>query len=210
MPPLLKRKTEKSTAPLVPAWHPNFRNFQRLPDTKAVRTSFFLNGIAAVVTISLLLVLAYQEYSLMQLRTEVDEAQARIEKDQRPSNEAVALYKKFQEEEKKILEVDAFMKSKVAFSDLLVDVGRTLRDRIALQGISSRDNGVIIRGLVRGAGDRGSGEVSAYVESLKKDAAFGKIFESIAQTSIARDPQSGRMTFELFLKFKSAPAPAKK
>ena len=59
MPPLLKRKPEKAAAPLVPAWHPNFRNFQRLPDTKAVRTSFFLNGIAAVVTICLLLVLAY-------------------------------------------------------------------------------------------------------------------------------------------------------
>lgn len=210
MPPLLKRKPVKAAAPLVPAWHPNFRNFQRLPDTKAVRTSFFLNGIAAVVTICLLLVLAYQEYSLMELRRQVTEAEARIERDQRPSNEAVALYKKFQEEEKKIVEVDTFLKSNIAFSDLLVHVGRTLRDRIALQGINARDNGVILRGLVRGAGDRGSGEASAYVEALKKDAAFSQLFESITQTSIARDPQSGRMTFELFLKFKGAPAPAKK
>ena len=210
MPPLLKRKPEKAAAPLVPAWHPNFRNFQRLPDTKAVRTSFFLNGIAAVVTICLLLVLAYQEYSLMELRRQVTEAEARIERDQRPSNEAVALYKKFQEEEKKIVEVDTFLKANIAFSDLLVHVGRTLRDRIALQGVNARDNGVILRGLVRGAGDRGSGEASAYVEALKKDAAFSQLFESITQTSIARDPQSGRMTFELFLKFKGAPAPAKK
>ena len=42
------------------------------------------------------------------------------------------------------------------------------------------------------------------------DDVGSQLFESITQTSINRDPQSGRMTFELFLKFKGAPAPAKK
>ena len=43
---LLKKKSEAAAAPTVPAWHPNFRNYEKLPDLKVVRTAFFVNGAA--------------------------------------------------------------------------------------------------------------------------------------------------------------------
>ena len=46
---LLKKKPDAAAANLTPAWHPNFRNFERLPDTKVVRTTFFINGGAIAV-----------------------------------------------------------------------------------------------------------------------------------------------------------------
>lgn len=208
--PLLKRKPEKARAPLVPAWHPNFRNFQRLPDTKPVRTVFFVNGLAVVVALSLLLYVAYQEYALLTVNRQIADVEEQIERDQKLSRQAVTLFKQFQEEEKKILDLETFLRSPVAVSDLMLEIGRTLPNRIALRSVSYRDTGVIIRGMVRGAGDRASGEVSAYVEQLRRDRVFAGLFGNISQTSLARDPQSGRMTFELFLKFKSAPAPAAK
>ena len=47
--------TKKSDAALnvVPAWHPNLRNVENLPDTKVVRTAFFVNGFAMLVAVSL-------------------------------------------------------------------------------------------------------------------------------------------------------------
>ena len=45
--PLLKKKTKAaSSAPQMPAWHPSFRNYERLPDIKVVRTVFFVNAVA--------------------------------------------------------------------------------------------------------------------------------------------------------------------
>lgn len=207
---LLKRKTEKRHAPLVPAWHPNFRNFERLPDTKAVRTSFFVNGVAVVIAISLLLVFAYQEYALYVLKRQVTEWEGRIDHDQKASAAAVAEYKKFQEEEKKVAELDAFVTSKIVFSDMLLDLSRTLPPRIALQNVVYRIDGVNLRGVVRGAGDRASGEVASYVQKLKSEPAFSKVFDSITQSALARESQGGRLSFELFMKYKSTPAPAKK
>ena len=54
---LLKKKKKPdaaaSEAPQVPAWHPNFRNYQQLPDIKVVRTAFFVNGAAVFVALGL-------------------------------------------------------------------------------------------------------------------------------------------------------------
>jgi uncharacterized coiled-coil protein SlyX len=157
-----------------------------------------------------LLFVAYQEYALFTVNRQIAELEAQIERDQKLSRQAVTLFKQFQEEEKKILDLETFLRSSVAVSDLMLDIGRTLPNRIALRSVAYRDTGVIIRGMVRGAGDRASGEVSTYVEQLRRDRVFAELFGNISQTSLARDPQSGRMTFELFLKFKSAPAPAAK
>ncbi|MBE7538438.1 MAG: hypothetical protein HS122_08505 [Opitutaceae bacterium] len=210
MPSLLKRKTEKGQMPLVPSWHPNFRNFERLPDTKAVRTSFFVNGVAVVIAISLLLVFAYQEYALHVLKRQVGEWEARIDRDQKPSAVAVAEYKKFQAEEKNAAELEAFVSSPVVLSSLLLDLGRTLPPRIALLNVIYRLDGVNLRGVVRGAGDRASGEVAAYVQKLKKEPAFSTVFDNVSQSALGRDSQGDRLSFELFMKFKGASAPARK
>jgi hypothetical protein len=51
-------QTKKSDAALVvPAWHPNLRIVEQLPDTKVVRTAFFVNGAAMLVAIALALYL---------------------------------------------------------------------------------------------------------------------------------------------------------
>lgn len=196
--------------PLVPAWHPNFRNFDRLPDTKAVRTSFFVNGVAVVIVISLLLVFAYQEYALFVLNRQITEWQARIDGNQKASALAVVEYKKFQAEEKKIAELEAFVSTPKPLSVLLLDLSRTLPPRIALLNVIYRLDGVNLRGVVRGAGDRASGEVASYVQKLKKEPAFSTVFDTISQSALGRDSQGDRLSFELFMKYKGAAAPAKK
>ncbi len=196
--------------PLVPAWHPNFRNFDRLPDTKAVRTSFFVNGVAVVIAISLLLVFAYQEYALFVLNRQITEWQARIDGNQKASALAVVEYKKFQAEEKKIAELEAFVSTPKPLSVLLLDLSRTLPPRIALLNVIYRLDGVNLRGVVRGAGDRASGEVASYVQKLKKEPAFSTVFDTISQSALGRDSQGDRLSFELFMKYKGAAAPAKK
>ena len=49
---LLSKKSDDQSEE-EPLWHPNFRNYERLPDTKVVRTTFFVNTAAIAVTLML-------------------------------------------------------------------------------------------------------------------------------------------------------------
>src|SRR6187401_3003911 len=99
---LLKKKSDADAAPALPAWHPNFRNYEKLPDVKVVRTAFFVNGISILVALSLASYLGFREWQLRGLTTQIADVQAQIDRDKRASEQAIALFKKFQAEEAKV------------------------------------------------------------------------------------------------------------
>ena len=203
--PLLKKKTKATSAtPQMPAWHPSFRNYERLPDIKVVRTVFFVNAVAVTVAFTMFTVLIFKEYHLHSLRRQVADVRAQSDRDKPGSDQAIALFKKFQSEEKKILEIDAFLKARPLLSDLLLQIGRTLPKNIALNSLDVHDNGLVMRGTVRGAPELASGEASNYVEQLRGDKAIKVLFDEVTLTSISRNGQTGRLSVELFLKFKRA------
>src|SRR3954462_6942091 len=140
MPSLLKKNFSKESSVIAPAWHPNFRDFAQLPDTKAVRTSFFINGVAIFGTIALLLASSYQEYTLFQTNTQVEQWQQRIQKQKPQSDQAIALYNKFKDEEKKVLELDAFLKSeRLGIFDFIVHLGKIIPKNISLTAVDCKE-----------------------------------------------------------------------
>ena len=203
--PLLKKKTKATSAtPQMPAWHPSFRNYERLPDIKVIRTVFFVNSAAITVALAIFTVFIFKEYHLYSLRRQVADVRAQSDRDKPGSDQAIALFKKFQSEEKKILEVDAFLKARPLLSDLLLQIGQTLPKNIALNSLDLHDNGLVMRGSVRGAPELASGEASNYVEQLRGDKAIKVLFDEVTLTSISRNAQTGRLSIDLFLKFKGA------
>jgi hypothetical protein len=208
--PFLKKKSDAATAPLVPAWHPNFRNFEKLPDIKVVRTAFFVNGAAVSVALALAIFFGAQEWQLRGLRLQIADWQTQIDKNKPGSDQAVALYKKFQTEEARIAEVEAFLKSKPILSDLLIHVGQTLPTNMALDGLDFRDNGLVLRLSVRGASDAALGYATNYLEQLRGDKRLA-VFDEFTITTSTRNPSTGRLAVEMFLRYRPAPgAPAKK
>src|SRR3954471_18196978 len=128
--PFLKKKSDAGAAPHVPAWHANFRNYEKLPDIKVVRTAFFINGAAITVALALLVYFALQEWNLRGINLQIADWQRKIDRDKKQSDQAVALFKKFQQEEAKALEVDAFVKSKPSVSALLIRLGQTIPSNV--------------------------------------------------------------------------------
>src|SRR6185369_10352596 len=147
--PFLKKKSEAAAVPLVPAWHPNFRNYEKLPDIKVVRTAFFVNGAAITIMLALLTYFGFQEWQLHNLQAQVADWQRQINRDQAGSDKAIALYKKFEAQQAKFQEVDAFLKSKPLVSELLMRLGQTLPNNIAIDSFDLRDNGLALRLTVR-------------------------------------------------------------
>jgi len=183
-------------------WHPNFRDFTQLPDTKVVRTSFFVNGVTGLIACGLLVFFVYQEYTLSLLNKQVDEWTAKIQQQQKPSDQAIALYKQFQEEQRKLGEVSDFLASeKLPFTDFVLRLGEMLPKNIALTYIDYSAAGVTLRGIVKGEPDLASGIASAFEKQLRDDAEFGKKFATIGITNLTRDTLSGRITFEIAMRF---------
>jgi hypothetical protein len=201
---LLKKKSDATAAPAVPNWHPNFRNFEKLPDTKVVRTAFFINGAAITIALALGIYFATKEWQLRSLNLQLADEQKKIDRDKRPSDQAVLLFKKFQAEEARVMEVDTFIKSKPLVSALLLRLGETLPPNLALDNADFRDVGLVLRLSVRGAPETALGLAAAYLDQLRADKELSQFEDFSFTTSPTLNPATGRMAVELMLKLKTA------
>jgi len=200
--PFLKKKTEKAKVSRVPAWHTNFRNYAVLPDTKLVRTSFFVNGVLVLVALGLITAFVYQEYRLYDLRSQTAVWQQQNDRVRDASVQAVALFKKFQVEERKVTELDTFLKAqKLIFSDFVIRLSQTRPPGIILVNIEYRESGASIKGYAQGTSEQATGAASAYEKLLKEDTQLNSQFRSISMTNVTRDTQVGRLFFEIILNF---------
>jgi hypothetical protein len=206
---LLKKKSEADAALGTRAWHPNFRNYEKLPDIKVVRTAFFINGAAILIAVSLGIFFGLKEWQLRVVKNQTAQVQAQIDRDRRASDQGIALFKKFQVEEAKITEVDTFVSSRQPVSALLLRLAQTLPSNVALDVVDLRDAGLTLRMSIRGDAAAASGYASAYLEQLRSDKELRQFDEVTFTSTPTRNPATGRMAVEFLLRLK-APAGGKK
>jgi len=204
---LLKKPKPDATEPVFPAWHPDFRDIQRLPDTKVIRTSFLVNGAVALVTAVLLTWFCYEAYQLRGLTNQVADWQLQIDRDKGPSERAIALYKNFEAESAKLANVESFVKSRPVVSEILVHLGKTLPDYLAIDRFDLSAANLNLRGTVRGAPDQASGRASAYIQQLKSDAFFSEKFSEVTLLNLNRNAQTGSLIVEISCKLKEVKKP---
>jgi hypothetical protein len=198
---LLKKKND-ATQPQFAAWHPNFRNYERLPDVKTVRTAFFANAVAVAVALSAVLWVAYQEYTCSLVRGDIAIARAELSRDKGPSDQAVAVFKKFQADEKKVREMSAFVASKPSVSAMYITLGSTLVEQVSLTHIEIAPTQIGLRGVVHGSSDVASSIASTYIDALKAEASISQLCSGVTQVNATRNPQTGWLNIELALRFK--------
>jgi len=203
--PLTKRGDATPVA--APLWHPNFRNYERLPDTKVVRTTFFINAASIAVALLLLLWVGKREYRIHELGQQVADAEKQIDGNQKQNNEAIRLSGIFSEEQKKIADVEAFAHTPLSPLDFVLQLGRTLPKEIQLESADMRmaepaNSQCILRGLVAGTKDQASGTVSAYLDTLRTAPKFSSAFDNVSLISLNLDQRSGLLAFEIVAKFR--------
>jgi hypothetical protein len=197
------KKTERTAVSLVPAWHPNFRNFDRLPDVKVVRTSFFVNCVAVVITLVVLFYFGLQEYKLHEVRLQIADWQRQIDANQKPSEKAVGTYHKFQAQESKVAEVVAYVKSDFVRSDFIIELGQSLPDNIVLDSININESGVSLHGIVQGTFTVATGQAEAYLDQLRADPRLSAKFEATMPGGLNQDSKADQMNFNIVLKAKN-------
>ncbi|BET66381.1 hypothetical protein ASA1KI_12990 [Opitutales bacterium ASA1] len=191
----------KSKAPAkTPNWHPSFRLDDRLPDLKVVRTSFFVNVIAATVAAGFLLFTVHREYMAYSLNRDTEAALERIERNSAQNRRYIEMNTEFMQATKKFSELDSFRAVPFRASDLVVALGRTLPQNIDFSAITYDKGQVTLRGSIRGSSDTASTRVSDYLDVLRADPQIGATFTDISLTSLLRDPRTQGLSFEILLK----------
>lgn len=203
---LLNKKANAAPA-TAPLWHPNFRNFERLPDTKVVRTTFFINVGGVATAILLLAFVGWREYQAYTFDVQRTAAEAEITKNQKQSNEGLRLTKLFNDEDKKITEAATFVQVPIEPTELLTLLGASLPNEIQIAALEVRPSDptaprVLVRGLAAGSKDQASGAASAYVETLRTQPRLAEVFEGVKLNAINPDPTTGALLFEIELRYK--------
>lgn len=193
----LRKKQSEPTA-TGSRWHPDFRVQSRLPDTKVVRTEFFFNGLAALGVLALSTYLVFNEWQLHLVRAQIAEADALIARHKPTSAQAVGLFRKFQAEEARLREVDAFVSDRPQLSRLLVHLSEILPPNLALDTLDWRETGLLLRVSVKGAPDVASGEATAFRDRLAADHALA-FFGEPTIASLTTNPTTGRLVAEIAL-----------
>ncbi len=201
--------TKKSDAQPVtaPLWHTNFRNFERLPDTKVVRTTFFINTAAIAIAVGMLLWVGYGQYTNHNIREQIAEAQRQIDSNKKQNAEAIRLSKVFAEEQKKLEEAASFTKGPITPLEFVDLLGQTLPKEFIIDFVDCRmtdpKNSVFsVRGRVAGSPDQASGLASNYVDMLRAHPRLAAVFDPITLNRIERTPEGTYLIFDISLNFK--------
>lgn len=203
----VSKKSDAGPA-LAPNWHPNFRNFERLPDTKVVRTAFFVNAAALSLALALVGWVAWREYQVSSLNQQTSAAEAEIARNQKQNAEGLRLTKIFTDEEKKITDAANFVRLPIMPSELLLALGRSLPAPVQLDSVEIRysdpaNRMCMLRGLIAGSNVEASGTATAYVETLKTQPELAAAFESVNLTNVTTDPRTSLLGFEVVMRFKA-------
>lgn len=213
---LNKSGGDKAAAQSIP-WRPDFRDVTQLPDTKTVRTSFFVNLVAVVVTGALALFVTQREWEVVNLRESLADVETRIAHLKPESEKAQAAYKLFQAEEKKFQEAYALVSDPFRFPDFVMHLGTIMPPDVSVRRIDFRgpDQNVLVTCSVKGLAASASDVASAFVKQLQTDSNLAAHFRVIEMTNIGRNVEENSLSLELVFTFKSnvpkgAKAPAQK
>ena len=185
----LAKKSDASVAMSSP-WHSNFRNYQQLPDTKVVRTTFFINTAAIAVVLGLMLWLGFREYHIYNLATQIAGSQKEIDAHTRANREALRLNKAFEVESKKIAEAQIFRQALMNPAEFVTLLGQTLPKAITIESVEARlaesNVGVtfMVRGQVAGVAGEAAGGAAGEVGMLRAHPRPGSGSGQIADHAV--------------------------
>lgn len=184
-------------------WRVDFRDVESLPDTKTVRTDFLVNLFVFTILGGLILLVAYREISLSNLKQEIVSIQAQIATTAIPNAAAEAEFKAFQIEEKKLKEVQAWAAPGFSFPDYLIHLAELMPAGVKASRIEYRGVGqsILVIGSVDGQDAIASETASNFFEVLAQDVRFKEIFSSVANSNLGRNASANTLNFELIFTF---------
>lgn len=205
---MLKRKP-KSIA--QPAWRPNFRIVEELPDTKAIRTDFMLNFVFVALALLAGVYLLNIQLQIWTTKSSISTYEKKIVAGDADNKKFLRQSADFERQSKNLNEALDFVRAQIPPNNLLQAVQDSRPEQLVLTSVTvgprsvtkgrSRTNyyDITINGNAIGA----AAEATAMVDQFKRDFANHPFIKPILVDSqlvtLTRDQRLG--TFSVVLKF---------
>lgn len=196
-----------------PAWRPNFRNDQELPDVKVVRTQFLLNFISLALLTGLIANLLISEYKLISLQTQLDQLTEQINSNTQANDEAEKLSKQFTDKSKIAEEIIDFYNIELPVTEVIMLIVSQLPDEAVLMNFDINSTAankgksiqydIILRGSV---GDRdttpASKIISDWLDEMRNNKLLPVADSGITLSSFERNANLGVHDFSISLRLR--------
>lgn len=149
-------------------WRPDFRDSETLPDTKVVRTSFFLTAGFFSVAVAMAMFLGFREYQKVQVEKDLIELQVEVDGMKPEHGVKVAANGKFMSANGRIDEIVAMRGNQIVGSDLLISVGAALSPSMVLSQMKYEKDSIVLEGMLNVGADEASALIDEYMEKLKE------------------------------------------
>lgn len=210
----MKSFRNRTPTPSAP-WHPDFRDREALPDVKAVRTSFFINGVSILLLVLVGYFLGFQEYKQRTLQSDINALEGKIAEHQSRNEEVLRLNRSFLTNQRLINEVADYLGDSLELSELLVALGESLHPNIALssirlQGGSQRDSAgerqILISGSIRAAPEAAASAITEYLNIFHENPFLNQRVTDAVSTSLVPTPEGDTMAFGIRMKVQNQAA----
>jgi len=195
----LKKSSSKVDARHFTAWHPNFVDASRLPDVKVVRTSFFVNSAAIIITSLFLIFVGKREYNVSLVNSETESVENQISSVKAESSRLINEFNKFKNEEKKLIRVIDLTSNSFSFPDFMIHLGAKLPDKVTISEVNRRGPGQMLslKAVVKGLSAESGESASNYIKQLQSDEYIKSYFTDVKLLSIERDVTRGNLNLNV-------------
>lgn len=205
---MLKRKPKTISQP---AWRPNFRITEELPDTKVIRTDFLLNFIFVALALLAGVYLLNIQLQIWSLKSSINSYEERIAAGDADNKKFLRQSADFEKQSKNLKEVLDFVRAQVPPTNLLEALQNSRPEQLILTSVSVSPRSVIqgrnrnnyydvtVNGNVIGAAAEATAMVDQFKEDFSESAFIKPILVNSQLVTLTRDQRLG--TFSVVLKF---------
>lgn len=199
----MKKRFSKRPPESDPAWHPDFRNHETLPDVKVVRTSFFVNLVAALLLIAAMVFFAVQELQRNSLRFEIEGLEGKIAENNRRNQEVLGFHRDFQEYSAEIETAVEHLTTSRELSALLIAIAGPLPEEMRFssiryqtrRGTDSDTKELQISGEIAATPDDAATILTRYGNSFQTDPILREFVKEAVPTSLVAAPGEQKLSF---------------
>lgn len=204
-----------------PAWQPDFRDMEALPDTKAIRTDFVFNAFAVVLVLACAGYLLITQYTLSSLSSSLEDLEAQISENVGANRRNLQLSAQFKQLMPELQELSTFHEQPVALSEVLLLAASMQSEEIVLSSLRynpfmdmSVKKGRLkyqlnIVGTVRGRDDQPASQlITEYRDALCRQPGVEAWVEEATMPRFRRNERLG--LFDFAIQVLLDPAPKKK
>lgn len=191
-------KLSKKSAPVSSYnWRPNFRDYEALPDMRAVRTQFFIPALAIAIASALTIYILFQEYRAMNIGEDIVKLESEIATYQVRHDEKVALNSEFIKIGRTLNGIVEFKANKLVASDLLLSLSTHLVEGMHLDQVEYFEGRANIQGSVLVPAEEASRLVNDYLKALESANALQGLLDEYKLTSLERSIAGDSIVFRI-------------